>query len=370
MSLESPNIPNEVSESSGSADFPVRGWWRVLYILFLIVVPVFSFVAVEAIKPEWQSGDREAYVALLMLPEAAVFFLTLIAYSVLCYLLLLLNADHFAKFFAVRLGIYTGVFLALQYTILLGVYLFSGVQSLAILLVWFLPLYLPKLKRLNFVKRILSYIRLWMIAVVLIVYVIIASFIREDSFIPVLLVFLGIVASGPFWSFLIAIRASAWLLEYHETNLTLPHGLGIAAWLAAYVSAWRFDILKMHELYAQLPPVPPDCYIATAAAQGHPRFVGSHLVHRADGLSLRVNGQLQHLKCVELALLAVSPRMHRVLRKIYDVVGRSLAQRMTNPFLADVAYLLLKPAEWFAIIVLKWIVPEIESISRRMYIGQ
>lgn len=363
MSLESPNIPNEVSESPSPADFPVRGWWRVLYILFLIVVPVFSFVAVEAIKPEWQSGDREAYVALLMLPEAAVFFLILLAYSILCYLLLLLNADHFAKFFAVRLGIYTGVFLALQYTILLGVYLFSGIQSLAILLVWFLPLYLPKLKRLNFVKRILSHIRLWMIAVVLIVYVIIASFIREDAFIPVLLVFLGIVASGPFWSFLIAIRASAWLLEYHETNLTLPRGLGITAWLAAYVAAWRFDILKMHELYAQLPPVPPDCYIATAAAHGHANFVGSKTVQLANGHLMQVNRQLQIFKSAELALLAVAPRVHKLLRNMYDFIGKPLARMIRYPLLADAAYLSLKPFEWLAGFVLKMIVPEIKSTS-------
>ena len=124
MSLESPNIQNEMSESSSPTDFPARGWWKIFYAAFLLIVPAFSFWAVEAIKPEWQSGDRDAYVPLLMLPEASIFFLFLIAYSIVCYFLILFAGDRFAKFFVVRLGIYTGVFLALQYTILLGVYLF------------------------------------------------------------------------------------------------------------------------------------------------------------------------------------------------------------------------------------------------------
>jgi hypothetical protein len=353
-----------MSESSDSTDFPVRGWWKIFYAVFLIVIPAFSFWAVAAIKPEWQSGDRDAYVPLLMLPEAAIFFLILLAYSIVCYLLLLFNPNRFAKFFAVRLGVYAGVLLALQYTILLGAYLFNGTKSLAILLVWFVPLYFPKIYRSRIAKWIARFIRPWMIAVLLIAYAVIATFIRDQAFVPLFLVFLGLLASGPFWSFLIAAQASIWLLKYHETNLTLARGLGIAAWVAAYIAAWRYDILKMYELYAQLPPVPPpDCYIATAAAHGHSTFVGSRTVQLASGKSMQVNRQLQIFKCAELALLAVAPRAHKPLRKAYDVVGKSLARNIQNPFLADFAYLLLKPTEWLAVSVLKMVVPEIKSTS-------
>lgn len=364
MSLESPNIPNEMNEPLSSTDFPARGWWKIFYAVFLLIIPAFSFWAVEAIKPEWQSGDRDAYVPLLMLPEAAIVFLILIAYSIVCYLLLLFYSDRFAKFFAVRLGIYTGVFLALQYTILLGAYLFYNANSLAILLVWFLPLYLPKLYRVEIVKTVLSFIRPWMIAVLLIAYAVIVAFIRNQAFTPLFLVFLGLIASGPFWSFLMAMQASIWLLNYHETNFTLPRGLGIAAWLASFIVAWRYDILKMYELYAQLPPVPPpDCYIATAAAQGHANFVGSKPVQLANGKSMQVNRQLQIFKCAELALLAVAPKIHKPLRKTYDVIGKPLAHNIQNPFLADIAYLSLKPVEWITGSLLSGIVPELDSIS-------
>lgn len=85
---------------------------------------------------------------------------------------------------------------------------------------------------------------------------------------------------------------------------------------------------------------------------------------------MQVNEQLQRLKCAELALMAVQPSLHRWIRKIYDVAGRRLARRIQNPFLADAAYLLLKPWEWSAGLVLKIIVPEIDSLAKKMYIDR
>jgi hypothetical protein len=124
----------------------------------------------------------------------------------------------------------------------------------------------------------------------------------------------------------------------------------------------------MYEIYAALPPQPPpDCYIATAAAQGHPQVVCSRTVHRVDGKSMQVNGQLQVLKFAELALLSVNPRLHIFLRRIYDVVGKFLASRIHNPFLADFAYLMLKPFEWLARWLLTAIVPEIDVLTEKIY---
>jgi len=175
--------------------------------------------------------------------------------------------------------------------------------------------------------------------------------------------------AAPFWSFLIGLRAAVWLLKNSEMKLRLPQGLGMAAWLAAYAAAWRFDILKMYESYAALPSTPPpDCYIATAAARGHPRFVRAWTVQRVDGTSMQVNTQLQRLKCAELALLAIHPRLHKLLRKIYDTLGKPLARRIQNPFLADIAYLLLNPWEGLAGLILKRIIPELDSISKEIYI--
>jgi hypothetical protein len=175
--------------------------------------------------------------------------------------------------------------------------------------------------------------------------------------------------ASPFWSFLISLQASRWLWKHHESKLTLPRGLGIFAWLSAYAFALRFNILKMFELYNSLPTNPPDCYIATAAAKGHPRFVGSREVTLANGKTMRVNRQLQRLKAVEIALMGVSGTGHRMMRRIYDVIGKQLAAHIQNPILADVAYLMLIPVELVSFFVLKWIIPEIQTIAKRLYLS-
>jgi hypothetical protein len=92
--------------------------------------------------------------------------------------------------------------------------------------------------------------------------------------------------------------------------------------------------------------------VASAAANGHPGFVKSETVSAADGRRVRVNRQLRVLKAGELAMRAVAPGLHRGLRRMYDVVAPPIARRLRNPYLADAAYLLLKPAEWAAAWVL------------------
>jgi len=52
---------------------------------------------------------------------------------------------------------------------------------------------------------------------------------------------------------------------------------------------------------------------------------------------------------------------------MYDVVGKFLARRIHNPFLADAAYLLLKPFERLARWLLKMIVPEVDVLTEKIY---
>lgn len=364
MSLEA--TADGMLEESASSKFPVIGWWRVLYGLFVLALPSFSFWVIPGLKPEWQSGELDAYLALLLQPEASIFFLALLAYSIICYILLLVHADRFSPSFVVRFGIYTGVFLALQYTIILGLYLFENRYSFLILLLWFFPLYFPKIHRWAVQKWGKQSAR-WGLTVLLITAILVVAVINREQFFPLFLVLIGLVIAAPFWSFLIAGQAALWLYKNHEAGLSLTRSLGLTAWLAAYVAAWRYDILKMYELYAQLPTAPPDCYIATAAACGHPRFVHAWIIHCSNGKVMHLNEQLQILKCFELALLAVNPLLHKILRAIYDAVGKSLASRIRNPFFADVAYLCLKPFEWLAVIILKIMIPEIDSIAVKIY---
>jgi hypothetical protein len=159
------------------------------------------------------------------------------------------------------------------------------------------------------------------------------------------------------------------LVRYYEPSLSFSIWpvAGLIAWLAAYGLAWRFSILLAIQVYHSLPVALPDCYIASASARGHGRIVRSWPVTLPAGTML-VMQQLQVLKCAELALLALTPRLHGRLRAIYDVVGKTIARwLLTNPFVADLAYLTLKPFEWAARLVLKALIPEIDEYARRLY---
>jgi hypothetical protein len=364
MSHEAILDQGAATESSIALPFPEAGWARVLYGLFVTALPVFSFWAIQPLKPEWQTGDLQSYITLLLFPEASLLFFPLLAYSILCYLLLLLAPTRYAGSFFIRLGVYTAVPLALYYSVAVLIYSLDSFVYV-LLLVWIFPFAFSMIYRWVVtrwgVPRLSKNFFIFILGIL-----IIASWVTKGS-IPFLML-AALTMAAPFWSLLLAVQASIWLIKNYEKKITLSRGLGLTAWVAAYVAALRFDILKMYELYAALPPNPPaDCYIATAAARGHPQFVHAWTVQRVDGKSMQVNEQLQWLKCAELALIAVNPRLHRFLRQMYDLIGKRLARKIQSPLLADAAYLFLKPWEWSAELILKVIIPEIDLISKKMY---
>ena len=341
---------------------------KLCYGLFISLMPFLAFWATELFKPEWQNGEFSAYLTLFLSPSASLLFFFLLAYSILCYSLVLIDSGRYSPFYFIRLGIYTGVLLAFQYSILAGLFFFNR-SSAPFFLLWILPLFLPKLY--FFVVNKWNAERVNTILVTLVALIFLLSIVITRNFwFPAVFTLVGLTAAAPFWCFLIMLRAAQGLFTRYDLKLAPPRGLGLAMWIAGFVASWRFDILKMYELYNALPPQPPpDCYIATAAAQGHPQIVDSWQVECTNGKRMQVNKQLQILKCAELACLAVQPRFHRIFRRVYDIIGKSLAKRLRNPFLADLAYLLLKPWGWLARFVLKMVVPEIDSIASKMYMN-
>ena len=85
----------------------------------------------------------------------------------------------------------------------------------------------------------------------------------------------------------------------------------LIAWAGSYFMVWQVTVSRTLEIYANLPDNPPDCYIATAAANGHPKFVKSHTHQTRFGQPVAVNQQLQTLKAAEIMLKAAVPRLHR-----------------------------------------------------------
>ena len=369
-------MENETIVETKPLPIPQSMGWRFFYAMVVTVLPVFCFIAINIMKPEYQSGKFTDYVSLFLTIEASWIFLPLIAYSSISLLLLFISPERFAGSFLIRLGIYTGTLLAFQYMLLTFLALLETFYI--ILVVWIaslviVPIYKFLIKLLGVRLVLLVFVALPVLAYYSLFLIARISpeinipFIGTEFIFPLFFLAAFLLVCAPFWSFLIMAQTSYRLIKNYETGLTLLRSTGLFVWLGGFTGAWSFAVLKTLELYAALPPQPPDCYIATAAAKGHPQVVRSQPVRLADGTIMQVNPQLQRLKCVELALLATSPEVHKWIRRIYDVLGRKLAARIKNPLLADVAFLILVPVEWISFFVLKLIIPNIQTISKKMY---
>jgi hypothetical protein len=123
-------------------------------------------------------------------------------------------------------------------------------------------------------------------------------------------------------------------------------------WYFAYflgsLPFWIGGLMWSRRIFATLPNNPPECFVVTAASRGHHNFVGpfAETIHR--GQRRQANHQLITFWNFEQLWRELSPLTHRWLRHIYNRVGPAVARRITSPWMADVVYLALKPAEWTA----------------------
>ena len=350
--------------------------WRFFYAFVVTILALLCFFVVNILKPEFQSGKITDYISLFLAFDSSWVFLPLVAYSSASLILLFFSPQQSVNKFWIRLGIYTGALLAFQFTVLTFLalletfYIILALWAASLVIVPFYR-FLTKLIGIKlfflvfFILPFLAYCFLFLISSIF--PEINLPFIGSELSAPFLFLAAFFLACAPFWSFLIMARTSYLLLKDYETGFTLFGGVGLLAWLGGFTGAWTFAVLRTIQTYNALPPQPPDCYIATAAAKGHPRMVGSRTIAQPNGSQMRVNPQLQRLKCVELAMLAVFPKVHRLIRKIYDVLGKKLAAHIQNPILADVAYLLLVPVEWISFLTLKIFIPEIQDVSKKIY---
>lgn len=154
--------------------------------------------------------------------------------------------------------------------------------------------------------------------------------------------------AGPIWATDALLRL-LWRLGRPVTISVPVYSAAAVAWLAT----WRFAVLSAIEKHESLPAVPPNCFLATAAARAPARLSGAFAAQTADGRSFQASPQLQHFKLFELALREISPGTHRTLRRIYDRLGPQLASQFSRPSSAALLWLTLKPFEAFAVVCLQ-----------------
>ena len=93
-------------------------------------------------------------------------------------------------------------------------------------------------------------------------------------------------------------------------------------------------------------------YLCTVAAGGHKKVVKPLRIGKRHGHRVLVNRQLCVANAFEQLLEERIPRVHRVIRNFYDKYGYPIAKHIRSPYTADLVWFLMKPLEWFFLIVL------------------
>jgi hypothetical protein len=360
---------------------PISLWERLAYIGLGVLAPIGCFIAAAdkyPLAPDWQNGAWYRYIAFIPDGRAGYAFYPLLVYSMAALCAFAARPD-LSRMLAVRLGLMTGIVLALQYTLIQALAMgnpndLQFLIPLAVGLVCnLLPLAIVKL--LEFILRRMS-LRQGGVAVIMVTAIAITAvgagvlaFHRD---------WLGIaaftlLAFAPAWCAGVYARATmAARRLFRESGEDRPHRRNMIgawlAWLIGFGVAWKWSITNAIALYATLPASRPGCYIATAAATGHPLLVKSSETAAADGTIYRANGQLRRVKCVEIALATICPTVHRAIRTIYDFLGPPLARFIgLHPLLADLAFLTLTPIERTTYGLLVASIPEIRAVARQLY---
>ena len=344
---------------------------RVTIFLLVLALPLMAFPLGASLGPEWQSGSTGDRIALHLDPEVTILFAPFIVLAWVTTLVAIAAERTVARWRATRLALYSGVILTAHYLVL-SLIVLSVAIAIAFVIVAVALLGLRQFHRL-FGAKTIAWTCAGVIALGVPIFVLSAFDPNEqDNPIVVVLSIIGLLLTlaGPAICFLAAVHRSrrVWLGARHAGATSLPffEGIGVVGWAAGYTIAWRTAAERATELYNELPPTQGDCYVATAAAAGHPLVVRS----TSGGVAASpraINPQLQTLKLAEIAIAANWPGAHRRVRRFYNWLWPRLAAQLSTPWRADAAYLLLKPCEALGMLVNWVLVPDARMRRSQMY---
>lgn len=101
------------------------------------------------------------------------------------------------------------------------------------------------------------------------------------------------------------------------------------------------------------PPVTVNShYLCTVALMGHPQIVKPLRYGMRHNTKIVVNRQLCVANAFEQIIQEKIPKGHRLIRGFYDKYGYPISKHIQNSYSADIVYLLMKPLEWFFLMVI------------------
>lgn len=110
--------------------------------------------------------------------------------------------------------------------------------------------------------------------------------------------------------------------------------------------------------YSAIPAPKPEIiegdghYLCTVSARGHKKVVKPLRAGIRHNKKIVVNRQLLVANAFENILEEYTPKIHLVIRTMYNKYGYPISKHIHTKWMADIVYLLMKPLEWFFLIVL------------------
>jgi len=331
---------------------------HIFMFLLGIVLPLICLLASldgSHIAPDWQQGNVGDYFGMMYGGRPLWWFLPVTFASMAAIGAVVFAAHRSCRRLLVRAGVYTGLIVSLGYQFILTAST-ASTKSLLHPQTWLsliaglaagpigvaiglgiIVLILRKRKQ----HRKPMVIAFW---ILLGIYMLAALVSFGNTLAATAL--LVIIAAPHLTMLAFAVATLRLLRSSRDEWLERRWWLLLSGWLAAYGISWFGAVRTAIAEYEKLPTTPPqNCYISAAAAGGHARFVGAYRVAASDGVTMTVNRQMSRLKAGEIALRVTAPRVHRVIRTVYDAIGPVLAGRLSNRWLADLSYAALWPLE-------------------------
>ncbi|MDM5154953.1 hypothetical protein QUF88_14335 [Bacillus sp. DX1.1] len=93
-------------------------------------------------------------------------------------------------------------------------------------------------------------------------------------------------------------------------------------------------------------------YLCTVSVKGHKKIVKPLRAGIRHGERITVNRQLLVANAFENIIEERAPKCHKVIRDFYDKYGYPISQHINTKWSADFIYIIMKPLEWFFLLVL------------------
>ncbi|WP_255259994.1 DUF6688 domain-containing protein [Bacillus sp. AFS023182] len=93
-------------------------------------------------------------------------------------------------------------------------------------------------------------------------------------------------------------------------------------------------------------------YLCTVSVKGHKKIVKPLRAGIRHGERITVNRQLLIANAFENVIEECAPKCHKVIRNFYDNYGYPISKHINTKWSADLIYIIMKPLEWFFLLVL------------------